>query len=77
MLTIWSQVDGDAHILILTEITFHSSRGIERFDDCNTLFSIAFTGAGSSSAKAIAGSRASKSIFFNINLSFSVSAKVE
>ncbi|GCN00182.1 hypothetical protein ExPECSC053_00569 [Escherichia coli] len=38
VLTIWSQVDGDAHILILTEITFHSSRGIERFDDCNTLF---------------------------------------
>ncbi len=38
VLTIWSQVDGDAHILILSEITFHSSGGIERFDDRNTLF---------------------------------------
>ena len=38
VLTIWSQVDGDAHILILAEITFHSAGGIERFDDLNTLF---------------------------------------
>lgn len=38
VLTIWSQVDGDAHILILAEITFHSSGSIERFDDCNACF---------------------------------------
>ena len=38
VLTIWSQVDGDAHILILSEITFHSSGSIECFDDRNTLF---------------------------------------